>query len=347
MVESPNSWEDHESAFARPGEVDRSERLDKDDDVTEYRVAGIDVSKAELECFFIPTSGGWVEPNSEGGIAALVARLRELKPDLVVLEATGGYETAAAVALILAGFAVAVVNPRQVRNFAKAMGKLAKTDKIDAEMIALFGERIRPQARGLPEREVRELDALVTRRRQVQAMITAEKNREKMAAVAVRPRIVEHLRWLAQELDGIDREIGGLIEQSPVWRAREKLLMSAPGIGPSTSRTLIAELPELGTLGAKRIAALVGVAPWPRDSGIFRGQRKISGGRASVRSTLYMATFVAIRCNPVIRAHYQALKARGKPFKVAMVACMRKLLGILNAMVRDNQPWTTAPAATA
>jgi transposase len=323
-------------------------RLDKDGIVELLRVAGIDVSKAVLDCFFSPTSEGWDETNSEAGIDALVVRLRELKPDLVVLEATGGYETAAAVALVLAKFAVAVVNPRQVRNFAKAMGKLAKTDKIDAKMIALFGERIQPAARGVPDKDVRELDALVTRRRQVQAMITAEKNREQVAAAAVRSRIVEHLRWLAKALDEIDGEISAAIEQSPVWRAREELLVSVPGIGPTTSHTLIAELPELGTLKSKRIGSLVGVVPWPRDSGIFRGQRKIGGGRASVRCALYMATFVAIRCNPIIRAHYQALRARGKLFKVAMVACMRKLLGILNAMVRDNRPWMVAapvPAA--
>lgn len=312
-----------------------------------FRVVGIDVSKNELENFSLPSSGGWVEPNTEAGVEALVVRLRELKPELVVLEATGGYETAAAVALILAGFAVAVVNPRQVRNFAKAMGKLAKTDKIDAEMIARFGDRIRPQPRGVPEKDVRELDALVTRRRQVQAMITAEKNREQTAAPAVRPRILEHLRWLAKELAAIDKETGCVIEQSPAWRAREELLRSVPGVGETTARTLIAELPELGSLGPKRIASLVGVAPWPRDSGIFRGQRKISGGRASVRCSVYMATFVAIRCNSVIRAHYLALRARGKLFKVAMVACMRKLLGILNAMVRDNQPWLVPVDAAA
>ena len=313
--------------------------------MSERRVVGIDVSKAELECFFIPDSVGWLEPNSESGIEALVLRLHELKPDLVVLEATGGYETAAAVALILANFAVAVVNPRQVRSFANAMGKLAKTDKIDARVIALFGERMQPEARGVPDEEVRELDALVTRRRQVQAMITAEKNREQVAAPAVRPRILEHLRWLSQELDATEEEIGGKIEKSPAWRTREELLMSVPGVGPTTARALIAELPELGALGPKRIASLVGVAPWPRDSGMFRGQRRIRGGRASVRCSVYMATFVAIRFNPVIRAHYKALTARGKLFKVAMVACMRKLLSILNAMVRDSRPWTMAAAA--
>jgi len=313
--------------------------------VNQFRVVGIDVSKSELECLSLPDAGGWLEPNSEAGVEALVLRLRELKPDLVVLEATGGYETAAAVALVLAGLSVAVVNPRQVRAFAKAMGTLAKTDKIDARVIAQFGERIRPEARGVAAEDVRELDALVTRRRQVQAMITAEKNREQVAAPAVRPRIAEHLRWLAQELDDIDQEIGGVIERSPAWRTREELLMSVPGVGATTARTLIAELPELGSLGPKRIASLVGVAPWPRDSGIFRGQRKISGGRASVRCSVYMATFVAIRCNPVIRAHYKALTARGKLFKVAMVACMRKLLGILNAMVRDSRPWANPAAA--
>src|SRR3954469_11190661 len=311
-----------------------------------FRGVGIDVSKKELENFFLPSSGGWAEPNTEAGIEALVARLKELKPELVVLEATGGDETAAAAGLMLAGFAVAVVNPRQVRDFAKAMGKRAKTDKIDAEMIARFGDRIRPEPRGIPEKDVRELDALVTRRRQVQGMITAEKNREQTAAPAVRSRILEHLRWLAADLATIDDEMGGLIEQSPAWRAREELLRSVPGVGETTARTLIAELPELGRLGPKRVASLVGVAPWTRESGVFRGQRKIAGGRASVRCSMYMATFVAIRCNPVIRAHYLALKARGKLFKVAMVACMRKLLGILNAMVRDNQPWLV-PAATA
>lgn len=322
-------------------------RLDKDGIVDQFRVVGIDVSKSELECFSLPDSGGWLEPNSEAGIEALVLRLQELKPDLVVLEATGGYETAVAVALVVAKIPVAVVNPRQVRNFAKAMGKLAKTDKIDAQVIALFGQRIQPEARGVPEQDVRELDALVTRRRQVQAMITAEKNREKVAAVAVRPRIAEHLRWLAQELDDLDQEIAAVVEQSDAWRARDELLQSVPGIGPVLSSTLIAELPELGTLGSKRMSSLVGVAPWPRDSGIFRGQRKIGGGRTSVRCALYMATFVAIRCNPIIRAHYKALTARGKLFKVAMVACMRKFLGILNAMVRDDRPWSVAASTAA
>jgi transposase len=311
------------------------------------RVVGIDVSKAELECFFTSPSGGWRETNTEVGIAALVVRLQELKPDLVVMEATGGYETAAAVALVVAGLSVAVVNPRQVRSFAKAMGKQAKTDKLDAEMIACFGERIRPEPRGVPDEAVRELDALVTRRRQVQEMITAEKNRKQVAAPAVRPRIVEHLRWLAKELKDVEHESGCLIKQSPVWRVREELLQSVPGVGAATVRTLLAELPELGTISPKRIAALVGLAPWPRDSGVFRGQRKISGGRASVRSAVYMATLVATRCNPVIRAHFLALTARGKLFKVAMVACMRKLLGILNAMVRDHRPWSISSASTA
>ena len=309
-------------------------------------VVGIDVSKAELECFFLPNSVRCIEPNTEAGIEALVARLKDLAPELVVLEATGGYETAAAVALVVEGFRVAVVNPRQVRNFARAMGKLAKTDRIDAEMIARFGERIRPAARGIAEQDVRELDALVTRRRQVQAMITAEKNRLPVSAPAVRPRIVEHLRWLAGELDAIEAEIAGVIAKNPAWSEREDVLTSVPGVGATTARTLIAELPELGTLTAKRIASLVGVAPWPRDSGIFRGQRKIGGGRASVRCSVYMATFVAIRCNPVIRTHYTALRARGKLFKVAMVACMRKLLTILNAMLRDNRPWTAAVNTT-
>ena len=313
----------------------------------EPTVVGFDVSKDELEGFSTSLQKGWLATNNEAGIAAQVARMLELKPDLIVMEATGGYEVGLAAALLLAGFAVAVVNPRQVRKFAEAMGELAKTDRIDARMIALFGQRIRPPARGIADEAVRELDALVTRRRQVQQMVTAEKNRLLQAAPAVRSRISAHLRWLAQELEDAEEEIGALIEQNTVWQARDELLQSVPGVGPATARTLIAELPELGTLNSKQIAKLVGVAPFPRDSGQFKGQRRIFGGRASVRTSLYMAAFVGIRCNPVLRAQYNALRARGKPFKVAIVACIRKLLCILNAMVKTNRTWSlTATAAT-
>jgi transposase len=312
----------------------------------EPTVVGFDVSKGELESFSTSLQRGWIEPNSEAGIEAQVARTLAQKPDLVVIEATGGYEMALASRLILAGLAVAVVNPRQVRKFAQALGELAKTDRIDARVIALFGQRIRPPARGIPEAAVRELDALVTRRRQVQAMITAEKNRLPLAAPAVGRRIETHLGWLAIELKATEKEIGHTIEQNAAWRAKETLLKSVPGVGAATARTLIAELPELGELDSKQLSKLVGVAPFPRDSGQFKGQRKIFGGRASVRSSLYMAAFVGIRWNPVLRAYFEALRARGKLFKVAMVACIRKLLGILNAMVKSNRAWG-APAGAA
>lgn len=312
---------------------------------TSPRTVGIDVSKATLDVHVLPTHESWVVENNEAGIQQLVRRVAEMAPERIVLEATGGYEKEAALTLALVKLPVAVVNPRQVRDFAKAMGRLAKTDRVDAEVIALFGERVRPEPRELGDERLHDLEALVTRRRQVQQMIVAETNRMETAAPAVRLRIQAHVCWLQDEMAATEESIRSSIEQCPIWRARDELLRSVPGIGDGTSAKLIAGLPELGQLSPKKITALVGIVPYNRDSGNFRGQRRIFGGRAEVRTALYMATFSAIRCNPIIRAHYNSLRSRGKPFKVAMVACMRKLLVILNTMVRFNSPWCPARPA--
>jgi transposase len=269
----------------------------------------------------------------------LVEQLREVRPSLVVMEATGGFEVPAAAALAAAEIPVVIANPRQVRDFAKSTGQLAKTDAIDAHILALFAERVRPQVRTLPDEDARALDAIVGRRRQIIDMITAEKNRLGFALPAVHKSIEQHIRWLERQLDRVDSDLDGLIRKSPVWQAKHNLLRNVPGVGPNLARTLIAELPELGRLSNKQIAALVGVAPLNRDSGLFRGKRRVWGGRASVRSALYMSILSATKWNPVIRVFYQRLRAQGKPPKVAMVACMRKLLTILNAMVRDGQEW--------
>jgi transposase len=303
--------------------------------------AGIDVSKARLD---VALSSGeqWSESNEDSGIRALGRRLRELAPELIVLEATGGFESAAAAAIAQAALPVVIVNPRQVRDFARATGQLAKTDRIDARVLALFAERVRPTPKALPGEAAQELDALLTRRRQILEMITAEKNRFSSAALALRKGIREHIRYLERQLKGIDLETEERIRTSPIWRAKEDLLRSVPGVGPVLSRTLIAELPELGQLTEKQICALVGVAPLARDSGIMRGRRMVWGGRAPVRAVLYMAALVASRRNPVVRAFYLRLRTAGKPPKVAITACMRKLLVILNAMVRSNTPWNAA-----
>lgn len=301
--------------------------------------AGIDVSKGRLD---VALSSGeqWSESNEDAGIRTLTRRLREVSPELVVLEATGGFETAPAAALSQAALPVVIVNPRQVRDFARATGQLAKTDRIDARSLALFAERVRPTPKPLPDEAAQELDALLTRRRQLLEMITAEKNRFSAAAVALRKGIREHIRYLERHLKGVDTEISERIRSSPLWRAKEDLLRSVPGVGPVLSRTLIAQLPELGELTEKQISALVGVAPLARDSGKVRGRRLVWGGRAPVRAVLYMAALVASRNNPVIRAFYLRLRAAGKPPKVAITACMRKLLVILNAMMRAHSPWS-------
>lgn len=303
-------------------------------------VMGVDVSKASLDTFVTAGERRISVTNDEAGIRDLVGELKEHRGALVVLEATGGYEFAVAAAFAQAGFQVAIVNPRQVREFARALGQLAKTDRIDARILALFGERMRPEPRPLPDAARAALEALVTRRRQLLDMLTAENNRLKLARDQVVQRSLKrNIAWLERQLKDVDQDLGSRIKQSPLWRAKENLLRSTPGVGSVFSRSLIAQLPELGQLKNKQISALVGVAPLARDSGSFKGRRSVWGGRAPLRSVLYMATLSAVRHNPVLRHFYNRLRAAGKPPKVALVACMRKLLVILNAMVRSNQPW--------
>ena len=300
---------------------------------------GVDVSKAHLDVGVSWSNDVSTFPNSERGIADLVQRIGEISPTLVVMEATGGFEFPAAAALTAVGIAVVIANPRQVRDFAKATGQLAKTDDLDARILALFAERVRPPVRPLPDDAARELDALIGRRRQIIDMITAEKNRLGFALAPVQKGIRKHIRWLERQLSDVDADLDGLIRKSPVWKAKSDLLLDVPGVGPSLARTLIAELPELGQLTHKEIAALAGVAPFSCDSGLMRGKRRVWGGRSSVRTALYMSVWSASRWNPVIRVFYQRLRANGKPPKVALVACMRKLLTILNAMLRDQREW--------
>jgi transposase len=301
---------------------------------------GIDVSKAQLDVEFRPTGEKESVANDKAGIKALVKRLAKLQPTLIVLEATGGYERKVAQALVRAELPVVVVNPRQVRDFAKATGKLAKTDRIDAGVLAHFGEAVRPQLRSLPDEVTLELRALTARRRQVIEMITAETNRLTMTSKAVGKRIDAHICWLEKELQRADQDLDRSIQQSPIWKENQELLISTPGIGPVSSRTLIAELPELGILNRKQISALVGLAPFNHDSGSLKGRRAILGGRAPVRNALYMAALVATRRNSVIREFYKRLRANGKLFKVALVACMRKLLTILNSMIKHKSRWS-------
>jgi transposase len=301
---------------------------------------GIDVSKAVLDVHVLPLGESWSVANDGRGISDLVRRVSRLPGALVILEATGGYQHEAAVELSRGGIAVAIVNPRQVRDFARALGQLAKTDKISAEVLALFGERVRPEARFLSDSSQELLSALVQRRRQLLEMLTAEKNRLEMTrAPVVRGEVRKHIQWLEKRLEDTNRQIGASIRQSPLWRAKEDLLTSVPCVGPVTTRTLLAELPELGLLNRKQISALVGVAPFARDSGKLRGRRSVWGGRAPVRAALYMATLVGVRHNRALRSYYQHLIAAGKCPKVALVACMRKLLVILNAIVRTQTPW--------
>ena len=304
---------------------------------------GIDVAKAELVVAVRPAAERWVVPNDDRGVAQLVRRVRRLTPALVVLEATGGYERAAVAALATAAVPVVVANPRQVRDFARATGQLAKTDRIDADTLALFAERVRPAPRPLPDEAARTLDGLLTRRRQVRAMLVAERNRLTHALPAVRRDITQHIRWLERRLRDVDHDLDQTIQASPVWRATENLLRSAPGVGPVVSRTLLGDVPELGTLTRKQIAALVGLAPLAHDSGTSKGKRFVRGGRAPVRAVLYMGALVASRRNPAIRAFYQRLLRAGKPKKLALTACMRKLLTTLNAMMRTQTPWRPAP----
>jgi transposase len=309
-------------------------------------VVGIDVAHAELVVAVRPTQDAWTSVNDEAGIAALVRRLRPLQPTLIVLEATGGYERAVVAALATAGLPLVVVNPCHVHHFARSTGELAKTDQVDAALLALFAERVHPEPRPLPDAATRALDALLARRRQLLDMLTAERNRLAHAVPAVARDLRQHIRWLERRLRDLDRDLDAQIHASPVWRAKDDLLQSAPGVGPVVSRTLLAALPELGRLTHKQIAALAGVAPLARDSGTRRGRRHVLGGRAPVRAVLYMGALVAARHNPIIRAFYQRLVAAGKPKKVALTACMHKLLTILNAMVRSNTAWRPSVAQT-
>jgi transposase len=301
--------------------------------------AGIDVSKARLDAFVRPMGDSFSVPNHNVGIDALVSRLQEIRPALVVLEATGGFERPVAAALGASGLAVAVVNPRQARDFARATGRLAKTDRIDAEVLARFAEAVRPAAKALPDEEAHEFAAILARRRQIVEMLTAEKNRLGTATKHVRKRIEAHVRWLEKDLARTDDDLDEAVKESPTWRENEALLRSVPGVGPVLARTLMAELPELGVLAHRRLAALVGVAPLNRDSGTLRGRRAVWGGRSEVRAALYMGALVAARRNPLVREFYERLLAAGKPKKVALVACMHKLLLILNAVLKQRTPW--------
>jgi len=304
---------------------------------------GIDVSKDRLDVHVRPTAESFTVASDEAGIGALLSRLRALRPSLIVLEATGGYEATVTAAVAHAGLPVAVVNPRQIRDFARATGQLAKTDRLDAEVTARFGEAVRPPVRPLPSEQARALSELVTRRRQLVEMLTAELNRQQqLRQRAVQHRLQAHVTWLRGALAELEDDLTRLIRSSPVWRESEDLLTSAPGIGDVTAHALIAELPELGRLDRRRIAALVGLAPFTRESGRWKGRRMIGGGRAPVRRALYMATLVAIRYNPAIGAIYRRLLQAGRPRKVAVIAAMRKLLTVLNAMLRDRRRWQPA-----
>lgn len=300
---------------------------------------GIDVSKATLDLASLPDGESWTVTNDEPGLAELVPRLLAMAPTLVVLEATGGFEFLAAITLAKAGLPVAVVNPRQVRDFAKAMGRLAKTDALDATLLADFAQRVRPKPRPLPDEAAQLLESLLTRRRQIIEMLTAEKNRLGFARGPVKRDISQHIRWLEKRLTDVDGDLQAAVAASPLYQAKADLLRSVPGVGQVTTLTLLASLPELGHLSRHEIAALVGVAPLNRDSGKRTGKRMVWGGRAPVRAVLYMAALVGIKHNPVLRVFYERLRATGKPFKVAATACMRKLLTILNAMLKHNRQW--------
>ena len=305
----------------------------------EPRFVGIDVSKAQVDVAVRPTGQRWVVSYDEIGVGELVSQMVDLGPALVLLEATGGLEVPLVAALSAAALPVVVANPRQIRDFARATGTLAKTDALDAAVLAHFAEAVRPSVRPLRDAETQVLNSLTTRRHQVLTMLVSEKNRLRTATVAVRPRIEAHIAWLEQELEDLDKNLRQTLRQSPVWREKDDLLRSVPGVGEQLSLTLLAHLPELGTLDRRQIAALVGVAPFNRDSGTLRGRRTVWGGRARVRAALYMGALVGSRYNPAIRDFYHRLLAAGKPKKLALTACMRKLLTILNAMLKHRSPW--------
>ena len=303
------------------------------------RYAGIDVAKAKVDVAVRPTGQKWSIVYDKRGVRELISQMKEMSPALVVLEASGGLELPLVAALAAAELPVVVVNPRQVRDFARATGTLAKTDALDAAVLAHFADAVRPSVRPLRDAETQALNSLTARRHQVMTMLVSEKNRLGTAISAVRPRIEAHVTWLEQELDDLDHGLRETLRQSPVWREKDDLLRTVPGVGEQLSLTLLAHLPELGTLNRRQVAALVGVAPFNRDSGTMRGKRTVWGGRARVRAALYMGALVASRHNPVIRDFYQRLVASGKPKKMALVACMRKLLVILNSILRHGSPW--------
>ena len=311
----------------------------------EARFVGIDVSKAQLDVAVRPMGKRWTLPYDQTGIEGLIPQMVDLEPALVLLEATGGLELPLVAALAAAALSVVVVNPRQVRDFAKATGTLAKTDTLDAGVLAHFAAAVRPEVRPLKDAETQVLNSLTARRHQVMTMLVSEKNRLGTAIGDVSPRIEAHIAWLEQELSDLDKGLRQTLRRSPVWREKDDLLRTVPGVGEQISLTLLANLPELGTLNRRQIAALVGVAPYNRDSGTLRGKRAVWGGRSRVRAVLYMGALVASRHNPAIRDFYQRLLAAGKPKKVALVASMRKLLVILNVMLKHGSPWcdTTQP----
>jgi transposase len=300
---------------------------------------GIDVSSQHLDVDSLPASHHFSEPNTEDGIASLVLQLRKLNPQIVLLEATGGYEVPVAYALYEAGLPVVIMNPKALRHFAKALGKLAKTDKLDAQVLALYAQSIRPPVRPLKDQEQLELANLITRRRQLQGMIVMEENRRRTCTPRVRGNIDQSLSHLRQLLKDLDREIHDSIRRTPLWHENSEILQSFTGVGPKVSASLIAVIPELGTLPGTKVSALAGLAPMNRDSGQYRGKRKIQGGRPAVRQALYMAALVASHHNPVIMEFYQRLRLAGKPAKVALTACMRKILVILNAMLKNRTYW--------
>ena len=305
----------------------------------ESTYVGIDVAKARVDVAVRPTEHRWTITYDEAGVQELVSHLKTLEPALVLLEATGGLELPIVVALATAALPVVVVNPRQVRDFAKATGTLAKTDALDAAVLAHFADAVRPDVRPLKDAETQVLASLVARRHQVVAMLVSEKNRLRRAVSAVRPCVEAHIAWLEQELEDLDEGLRQTLRQSPLWREKDDLLRTVPGVGEQLSPTLLAYLPELGTLDRRQVAALVGVAPFNRDSGTLRGKRTVWGGRARIRAALYMGALVASQYNPVIRDFYRRLLAAGKPKKLALTACMRKLLVTLNSMLKHRSTW--------
>lgn len=301
---------------------------------------GIDISKKRLDIFLIPPDTSFALPNTEAGIAKLVARLLQVAPQIILLEATGGYEFRIVAALREAGLPACFINPRQVRDFARSLGILAKTDRIDARVLAQFAEKLRPEPRPLPDAQHQELKHLMARRRQLLEMIQMEQNRLQISPFPrVKQSILAALQALKEQLRQLEQDIDDFFQRHPVWLDQDQLLRSVPGVGPQTSLSIMAWLPELGNLNRREIAALVGVAPFNRDSGAWRGKRSIRGGRPQVRRALYMATLAALRFNAVIRAFYHRLLLNGKARKLALIACMRKLLTILNAMLKNHQPW--------